>query len=187
MIDPFEDSCLKLENAVEYASSYALARDLGEQALDEVEPGRGCRGEVQLETRMALEPTLHGRCLVCGVVVEDQVEVEMRERLSVDLLQERQELFGAMARQAFPDDLAGRHIECREQRRGPVTLIVVCHGAGTALLDGQARLRAIESLNLALLVDGKHQGFLGRIEIEADDILHLLGEVWIVGGLKARA
>ena len=41
--------------------------------LNEVEPGRGCRGEVQLEARMTLEPTLHGRRLVCGIIVEDQV------------------------------------------------------------------------------------------------------------------
>lgn len=184
MIEPFDDGGLEFGNAAEDASAYSLASDLGEQTLNEIEPGRGCRGEVQLEARMTLEPTLHGRRLVCGVIVEDQVEVETRQRLFVDPPQEFQEFLGTMARQAFTDDLASCNVERGEQRRSPMTLIVVRHGAGTAFLEGQARLRAIQGLDLALLVDGKHQRFIGRIEVEADDILHLLGEVWVVGGLK---
>ena len=84
MIDPFDDGGLEFGNAAEDASAYSLASDLVEQPLNQIEPGRGCRGEVQLEARMALEPTLHGRRLVCGVIVEDQVEVETRQRLFVD-------------------------------------------------------------------------------------------------------
>jgi hypothetical protein len=76
---------------------------------------------------------------------------------------------GAMARHAFADDLACRHIERRKQSCRAVTFIVVRHGAGAPLLEGQTWLRAIEGLDLAFLVDGKHQSFFGRIEIEADD------------------
>ena len=62
----------------------------------------------------------HRRCFVCAVVVDDQVQVEIMKRFTVDLFQEHQELLGAMAQQAFTDDLSGRHIERGEQRRGPV-------------------------------------------------------------------
>ena len=92
------------------------------------------------------------------------MQIEIGRRLPVDLLEERQELLGAMARQAFADDLAGRHVERGEQRGGAVALVVVGHGAGAALLEGQAGLGAIERLDLALLVDSKHQraGRAGR-------------------------
>ena len=59
------------------------------------------------------------------------------------------------------------------------------HGAGTALLEGQAGLGAIERLDLALLVDGQHQRAGGRIEVEADHVLDLGDEVGIVGHLEA--
>jgi len=75
MIDPFCDSLLQFGNVVEDAAAYLLASDLGEEALNQIEPGRRCRDEVQLEARMALEPALYSRRLVRGVVVGDQVEV----------------------------------------------------------------------------------------------------------------
>ena len=57
--------------------------------------------------------------------------------------------------------------------------------AGTALFQGQTRLRAVERLDLALLIDGKHQGLLRRIDVKADDVLDLRDEVGIVGDLEA--
>src|SRR5262249_37873792 len=110
MIDPFDDGCLEFGNAVEYASAYLLASDLCEKTLNEIEPGRRCRDEVQFEARVTLEPPLHSRCLVCGVVVDDQVQIEIGKGFPVDLLEEFEEILGTMARHAFADDLTGRHI-----------------------------------------------------------------------------
>jgi hypothetical protein len=53
------------------------------------------------------------------------------------------------------------------------------HGAGAALLHGQAGLGAIERLDLALFVDAQHQRLVGRIEIEPDHVLHFGGEVLV--------
>src|SRR3974390_3300342 len=39
-------------------------------------------------------------------------------------------------------------------------------------------------LNLTLFVDRKHQSFIGRIEVETDDILHFLGEIRVIGDLE---
>ena len=47
----------------------ALCGDLGEEAFDEVHPGRACRREVQLEAGMFLQPGHHLGRLVGGVVV----------------------------------------------------------------------------------------------------------------------
>jgi len=64
--------------------------------------------------------------------------------------------YGAMTRLAFADDDAAFHVQCSEQRRRTMPLVVVRHGRGTTLLQRQAGLGAIESLDLALLVDAQH-------------------------------
>src|ERR1700733_13355604 len=68
------------------------------------------------------------------------------------------------------DDFPLQQIEGTEQRSHPVALVIVRHGSATALLEGQAGLRAVQSLNLALFINTKNDGFVGWIEIEADNI-----------------
>ena len=67
----------------------------------------------------------------------------------------------------------------------PWALVVVGHGAGPALLHGQARLAAVECLDLALLVDRKDHRLVRRIEVEADHVLDFLRERRVVGDLEA--
>jgi hypothetical protein len=50
---------------------------------------------------------------------------------------------------------------------------------------GRPRLRAVEGLNLAFLIQRQHQRVLGRIDVEPDNIAHLLDEPGIVGELEA--
>src|ERR1700730_1063397 len=183
MLDPFVDRGFEFRDIVEDASADALARDLGEEPLDEIEPRTGCRREMQLETLVPGEPALHLLCLVRGVIVDDQMQIEMGGRLAVDLPQERQEFVRPVAWQTFADDLASRHIKRGEERCRAVALVVVGHRASAALLQGQAGLGAVERLNLALLVDGQHERLLRRIEIEAD--LDLFGEIGVGGDLEA--
>ena len=185
VLDPGFDGGLELFDIVEGPTPDALSGDFGEQPLDEVEPGTGGRGEVQREAFVPRQPALHGRGLVGGVVVDDQMQIEIGEGLAVDLFEEVQELLGPMAGQAFANDRASRDIESRKQRRGAVALVIMGHGSGPALLQGQARLCAVECLDLAFLIDRKHERLLRRVEIEPDDILDLVGEVGIVGNLEA--
>jgi len=86
--------------------------------------------------------------------------------------------------QARADDLASLDIECRKQRRRAIAFVVVRHRLSTALLHRQARLRAIEGLNLAFLVDAEHNRIAGRVEVEPDNVDHFLSELWIVGELE---
>jgi peptide/nickel transport system permease protein len=53
------------------------------------------------------------------------------------------------------------------------------HRAGLARLERQSGLGAVERLDLGLLVDRQHHGMLGRIDIQADDVLELGGELGI--------
>src|SRR3546814_2864012 len=77
-----------------------------------------------------------------------------------------------------------QHVERGEERRRAVALVVVGHGAGAALLHGQAGLGAVERLDLALLVDRQHHGVGRRIDIQADDGRELLGEGRVVRQLE---
>ena len=63
-----------------------------------------------------------------------------------------------------------------EQRRGAVALVVVGHRAAASGLHRQTRLRAVESLNLALLVDAQHDGLVRRVQVQPHDVGQLLGE-----------
>ena len=57
--EPGLDGSLEFGDALEYAAADLLAGDFGEQPLDQVDPGRRCWCEVQLEARMLGEPSLH--------------------------------------------------------------------------------------------------------------------------------
>ena len=174
-----QDGALEFCDAFEGAASDAFSSDLGEEPLDHVEPG--CRGgrEVQMEAWMRFDPALHGRRLVGGIVVDDEMKIETSRGLLVDQLEKAQELAMAMTRHASSDHPAVEHVQRGEQGGGAVALVIVGHRPGAPLLHGQSRLGAVESLDLALFVDTKDQRLVGRIEIEPDHVLHLGGEVLV--------
>ena len=87
-----------------------------EEALDLVEPGGAGRREVDMPTRMAGQPTLDGRGLVGGVVVHDQMNVEVIGNLGFERAQELEELAAAVAWEALADDLAGGDVQRRKLR-----------------------------------------------------------------------
>jgi hypothetical protein len=154
--------------------------ELGEPALDEVQPRRAGRREVQLKARMGGQPALDRRCLVGGVVVEHEVHVELGWHLVVDRLQEPLELERAVTGVQRADHLAAGRVERGEQARSAVALVVVRAALRHAR---QQRLAAIERLNLGLLVDAQHQRALRRVQVQADDVSHLLDEQRVLGEL----
>src|SRR6476660_8647058 len=91
--------------------------------------------------------------LVGGVVVEDDVDHLAGRHLGLDRVQEAHELLMAVALHVAADDGPVEDVERSEQGRGAMALVVVRHGAEPALLQRQARLGAIESLDLALLME----------------------------------
>ena len=72
-----------------------------------------------------------------------------------------------------PDDFAMQQLDRGKKRRGPVSLVVMGHRAAASLLQRQTGLSAIQGLNLALLVHAKHDCFVRRIQVEADDVSQL--------------
>ena len=82
------------------------------------------------------------------------------------------------------DDLAGGDVERCKERGRAVARIVVRAPLGDAGGQRQQRLCAIERLDLALLVHAQHHRLHRRVEVQADDVAHLLDEQRIAGKLE---
>ena len=85
----------------------------------------------------------------------------------------------AMARQTLANHFPVQGVQCGEQGRGSVAFVVVSHGFRSTPFHRQARLGAIESLNLALLIHAQHEGVFWRIEIKPYYVLELLNKMGV--------
>lgn len=128
------DRSPELRDARVRTTTERLGGEQSEEALDEVEP-RGMRGgEVQVESGMFEEPAMDGGRLVRGEIVEDDVHLQALLRRRVDLVQERDELLGAMSGSKRAENSPGRDIQRCEQVQRPMSPV------GTGLSLGLAEL-----------------------------------------------
>jgi hypothetical protein len=82
----------------------------------------------------------------------------------------------AVARQALADDLAVSTSSAANRGGGAVALVVVGHRAGaTFLIGSEAWVRS--SAWIWDFPSAQHDGLLGRIEVQADDVDELVLEV----------
>ena len=140
--------------------------------------------EVQMEAWPRRQPPLDLGVLVRRVVVQYQVDVQLHRHLPVDQTQERQELLVAVPLPALPEYLARWRCparrtasSCRAGRRRGCSL-------RRSRAHRQRRLGAIERLNLRLLVHAQDHRVVGRVEVQPDDVAHLLDEERIGGQLE---
>src|SRR3954454_11668896 len=96
--------CWSTRHGAEDAALEATLRQSGEEALDGIEPGARGRREVESEALMAVEPGTHLGMLVSGVVVEDDVDGLGGRHLSVDGVEEADELLVTMTLHVPTDD-----------------------------------------------------------------------------------
>ena len=96
--------------------------------------------------------------------------------MGVDVPEKVQVFLMSMSRQASAQNRPGGHVECGEQRRGAMTLVVVRVAFDLARAHRQKRLGSLQRLNLRLLVDAQHHGMGGRTEIEPHDVADLFDE-----------
>src|SRR5580698_8302927 len=94
-----------------------------EEALDGVEPGSRCRGEMERPSRMAFEPSANIGMLMGGVIVDDGVDRLSNGNLLLDDIEEANELLMAMALHVAADHRAVEDVHRGEQRRRAVALI----------------------------------------------------------------
>jgi hypothetical protein len=109
------------------------------------------------------------------------VYVEMRRRALVDQVEEAAELLGAMPWRHLRDHLPGGHVEGGVQVGRAVAEVALAAPLGHARQQGQDRRRPVERLDLRLLIDAEHDRRLGRVEVEPNDVAHLVDELRIGG------
>ena len=169
------------------AASDLLVCQQSEKTLDHVDP-RGSRGrEVQVVARSFRQPAADQRRLVRTVVVQDQMHLQSGRHGSIDGIKELAELDRTMAAMQSAQDLARFGIQGGKQRRRAVTEVVVTAPLYLAGTHGQNRLAPIQRLNLRLFVHTQHQRPLGRIQVQAHDVPHLLHELRVGGQLESLA
>ena len=86
--------------------------------------------------------------------------------------QELAEFDRAVTLVAAADDLAGGDVQGGEQRGRAVPLVIMAAPLDLPWPHRQQRLGAVERLDLRLFIDAEHQGAVGRIDVEPDNVAH---------------
>lgn len=86
-----------------------------EKALDLIDPRGSGRSEVNVPARPLGQPVADRLGLVGGVVVHDEMNVEIGGHVGLDLVEELAELAGAVLRVAAAEDSAGGDVEGGKQ------------------------------------------------------------------------
>jgi hypothetical protein len=106
-------------------------------------------GEMERPARMIGEPFENLGLFVGGVIVDDGVDDFSGRNSALDGIEEADELLVAMPSHAAPDHGSIEEVERGEQRGRAVALVVMGHRPAFSGLERQARLRAVERLDLA--------------------------------------
>ena len=116
--------------AAEDAAANGILGNQAEEPLDQVGPGCGRGGKVQMEAGVPFQPGLHLGVLMGGIVIDHQMQVESFGEVPIYRSQKAQEFLVTVPRHALADDLSGCNLECGEQSCRSVTLVVMRHRAG---------------------------------------------------------
>lgn len=106
MFDILADFGDQLLDAGERAATDGLLGDDAKPALDLVDPRGVGRGVVHMEARSPREPGLDLGMFVRGVVVDDEMDVELGWHFLVDVPQEAEELLMPMTGFALRENVA---------------------------------------------------------------------------------
>ena len=99
------DGLFELFNAIESPTADLTVCQFGEEPLDHIEPGSRCGCEVKMVTRVLAQPLFHWLGFVGGVVVHDQMHIEIAGYLLIHQVEEFDELLVAMALMTLTDDI----------------------------------------------------------------------------------
>src|SRR5947207_8183076 len=75
-----------------------------------------------------------------------------------------------MARKTLADNFSLQNLQSSKEGCCPMADVIMRKCAAASLLERQSRLRPVQSLNLALLINAEHEAFLRRIEVKADHV-----------------
>src|SRR5438132_2550386 len=130
---------------------------------------------------MIAEELLNPTRLVGREIVENDVDLFASALAGDDRSEEGHEVFAGVPVYGFPENLSGPRVEGGEERQGAMAVVLEAMSFEPAGAQWQNGVKAIEGLDVGLLVNAKHRRMLGRVEIEANHIGRLCLEVRIVG------
>ncbi len=143
------------------------ASELGEEALDEVQPRAmlGREGELEAFRRSGVEPSCCFSRYVGGMIIENQLDCGAGRISGVEKLEEVDELPAAVAVSDERMDLAGKQVDAGQQAERAMALVIVIAregrvGAGNGR---QIRRRRCEGLDSRLLIVGDDRHRLVRL------------------------
>ena len=179
------DGGAEFAHARKHSAANRFVGEVAKESRHPVQPRRGGGRAREVESLLALQPAFHCGVLVRGVVVHDQMNLFVLRSWALDPTQKPQPRFGGLSGQAGSDHAAVECIERRKERRRAVAFVVVRHRLAASLLERQAGLRAIESLDLRFFVEREEQRVFGRMEVESDDLAEFFGETGVVAELAS--
>ena len=180
---PF-DSFNQFIDATEDTPPQAVDREIPEETLDHVEPGSARRSEVKVESWIASLPGFHSRMLMRGVIIADDVYLLVGRCRFDNQVEKANPFLVPVLFHAGSKDATVSRIHRSEEGGGSVAFVIVSQRFATSFLERKPGLSAIQGLDLALFIAGQHDGVFRRVEIEANDILELLLEMFVVGELE---
>jgi hypothetical protein len=144
----------------------APSGELGEEALDEIEPRTvgGRESEFEAADRLIGEPSLGLLGDVRGMIVEDQLDRRMGRIGGIEKLEKFDEFATAVAILDEGVNLAGQQIDAGQQTDGAVTLVfmIAREGRCTPGSGGRSGL-CCDRLDTGLLVIGDDRNCIARL------------------------
>src|SRR2546430_17524428 len=101
---------------------------------------------------MTFKPALNFGMRVRAVIDHHQMQPCGSGRLLIQPAQESQKFLVSVTFKTLAHDTTLQNLQSRKQRCGSIAFVIVRHCAAAPLLHRQARLRAIQCLDLALLI-----------------------------------
>lgn len=151
------------------------AGELGEETLDEIEPGAvlGREGEFEAAGGLLGKPSFGFLGNVRGMIVEDQLDRRMGWIGGVEKLEEFNEFAASVAVFDEGADLAGEQVDARQQADRAVALIfmIAREGRVRAGLGRQIRGGRGDRLDAGFLVIGDDRNCVARLLLRGDRCL----------------
>ncbi len=131
------DGSLQLGAALVHPTAQLLFGEQPEPALHQVQPGGAGGREMNMEAGPFGEPVPDQRRLVGGVVVRNQVHVQLSGHRELDGIQKLAELQGPVAAVALANHLAGLGVQSGKERRGAVAHVIMSAPLHLARAQGE--------------------------------------------------
>ncbi len=137
-LDEFFDGPFQTRDALEDAAAQTFPSELAEEAFDDIEPRATGRREMDMKAGVSFQLILHVLVFVRGIVVHDQIDVQVGRRFLVNQLEKLDPFLMAVFVHAGRDDLPLAHLNGRKERGRSVALVVMRHRAATPFLIGSS-------------------------------------------------